>query len=74
MNDALLGVVVGGRPVGLANVDLDVALEVQRFSARLQRLNRRLLGLNLNWDFAKQWNFSDSLTGFETSFWVGRRF
>jgi WD40 repeat protein len=34
----------------------------------------RLLGLNLNWDFAKQWNFSDSLTGFETSFWIGRRF
>lgn len=34
----------------------------------------RLFGLSLNWDFAKQWDFDESLTGFETSFWIGRRF
>ena len=34
----------------------------------------RFLGLNLNWDFAKQWDFDESIGGFETSFWVGRRF
>ena len=32
-------------------------------------------GLDLNWDFAKIWNFEESLSdGFETSFWVGSRF
>ncbi len=34
----------------------------------------RLFGLDLNWDFAKRWNFENSGDGFETSFWVGSRF
>ena len=32
------------------------------------------LGLQLNWDVAKQWDFKDSLGGYRTSFWVGTRF
>ncbi|NNL47177.1 MAG: BamA/TamA family outer membrane protein [Acidimicrobiia bacterium] len=31
-------------------------------------------GLNLNFDFAKQWDFDRSLTGYESSFWIGTRF
>ncbi len=35
----------------------------------------RLFGLELNWDFARRWNFSETLSdGFETSFWIGPRF
>ncbi len=34
----------------------------------------RLFGLDLNFDFAKRWDFKDSEGGFESSFWVGRRF
>jgi hypothetical protein len=34
----------------------------------------RLFGLDLNWDFAKRWDFSESEDGFATSFWVGSRF
>jgi outer membrane protein assembly factor BamA len=34
----------------------------------------RFLGLMLNWDFVRQWDFSETLTGWETSFWIGRRF
>ncbi|MEM6454361.1 MAG: BamA/TamA family outer membrane protein [Acidobacteriota bacterium] len=34
----------------------------------------RFLGLDLNWDFAKLYDFQDSADGFETSFWIGRRF
>jgi hypothetical protein len=35
----------------------------------------RLLGLMMNWDFAKRWDFDKTLSdGFETSFWIGRRF
>lgn len=38
-------------------------------------LSFRLFGLELNWDFAKRWNFSETLSdGFETSFWIGPRF
>jgi hypothetical protein len=35
----------------------------------------RFLGLDLHWDFAKRWDFRDTLDdGFETSFWIGPRF
>ena len=38
-------------------------------------LSFRLFGMELNWDFAKRWNFSETLSsGFETSFWIGPRF
>jgi Tol biopolymer transport system component len=34
-----------------------------------------LLGLELNWDFAKRWNGKETLSGgFETTFWIGSRF
>ncbi len=34
-----------------------------------------LFGLDLNWDFARRWDFHDGLDdGYATSFWVGRRF
>ena len=32
-------------------------------------------GLDLNWDFAKRWDFKESIgDGFETSFWIGTQF
>jgi hypothetical protein len=34
----------------------------------------RLFGLNMNFDFAQQWDFKESIGGLETSFWFGRRF
>lgn len=34
----------------------------------------RFIGLDLNWDFAKQWDFKESLSGFRSSFWIGTRF
>ena len=34
----------------------------------------RFLGLDLNWDVAKQWDFKDSLSGYRTAFWIGTRF
>jgi Tol biopolymer transport system component len=34
----------------------------------------RLLGLDVNWDFAKQYDLDQSSDGFRTSFWIGRRF
>lgn len=35
----------------------------------------RLFGLQLNWDFAKRWNFQNTLDeGYRTSFWIGSRF
>ncbi|MGH9361077.1 MAG: hypothetical protein ACRD2T_04115 [Thermoanaerobaculia bacterium] len=34
----------------------------------------RLFGLDLNWDFAKRWDFAESDQGFATSFWIGNRF
>lgn len=35
----------------------------------------RLWGLDLNWSFAKRWNFDETLSdGLETSFWIGPRF
>jgi Tol biopolymer transport system component len=33
----------------------------------------RLLGLDLNWDFARQWDFKQS-GGYTTAFWIGTRF
>jgi outer membrane protein assembly factor BamA len=32
------------------------------------------LGLDLNWDFAKRWDFKDGEPGFATDFWIGTRF
>ena len=32
------------------------------------------LGLDLNWDFAKRYDFKQSQGGFVTSFWIGTRF
>lgn len=35
----------------------------------------RFFGLQLNWDFAKRWNFENTLDeGYRTSFWIGSRF
>jgi hypothetical protein len=32
-------------------------------------------GLDLNWDFAQEWDFKDTLPGgFKTNFWIGTRF
>jgi Tol biopolymer transport system component len=33
-----------------------------------------LFGLPLHWDFAKRWNFSQTLSGYQTSFWIGFRY
>lgn len=33
-----------------------------------------LLGLDVNWDFAKQWKFAGAKSGFQTTFWIGSRF
>ncbi len=33
----------------------------------------RFFGLNLNWDFAKTWDFEES-SDLKTSFWIGQRF
>jgi len=37
-------------------------------------INIRFLGLDLNWDFAKQWRFEGAQDGFRSSFWIGSRF
>jgi len=37
-------------------------------------LSARLFGLNLNWDFAKQYDFETSEDGFRTDFYIGNRF
>lgn len=35
----------------------------------------RLLGLDVHWDFAQQWDFKEELEkGFRTSWWIGSRF
>lgn len=34
----------------------------------------QFFGLDLNWDFAKLWDLKNTLSDFETSFWIGRRF
>lgn len=36
-------------------------------------LTTQLLGLELNWDFARRWDLKDA-SDFETSFWIGTRF
>ena len=33
-----------------------------------------LFGLTVNWDFAKRWDLEDTLSGYETEFWIGFRF
>ncbi len=33
-----------------------------------------LMGLDLNWDFARQWNFRKSLSTFRTAFYIGAQF
>ncbi len=38
-------------------------------------LTANVLGLDLNWDFAKRWDGRETLSkGFETTFWIGSRF
>ena len=37
-------------------------------------LTARVFGLDLNWDFAKRWDVEESVSGYETSFWIGTRF
>lgn len=39
-------------------------------------LTVQFIGLELNWDFAQQWDFKDSVgdDGFRSSFWIGSRF
>jgi hypothetical protein len=37
-------------------------------------ISTRLLGLDVNWDFAKRFDFKEAESGFETSFWIGTRF
>ena len=38
-------------------------------------LSVNLFGLPAHWDFAKRWDFKESLDdGFRTYFWIGRRF
>lgn len=37
-------------------------------------ISTRLLGLDVNWDFAKQYDFDQGAEGYETSFWIGTRF
>ena len=32
------------------------------------------LGLPLHWDFARQWNFQRTITGFKTAFYIGPTF
>lgn len=37
-------------------------------------ISARLLGLSVNWDFAKQTSFDGKEDGFQTEFWIGTRF
>jgi hypothetical protein len=37
-------------------------------------LDVNLFGLPMHWDWVKIWDFDTSLTGWETTFWVGVRF
>lgn len=37
-------------------------------------LTINLFGLDLNWDFAKQWKFEGAKDGYQTSFWIGTQF
>ena len=34
----------------------------------------RFLGLDLNWDFGKRWDGKETLTGYDTTFFIGARF
>lgn len=37
-------------------------------------ISLRLLGLPVNWDFAKQYRFEGAVEGYGTDFWIGTRF
>jgi len=37
-------------------------------------ITARIFGFDANFDFAKRWDFDTSAEGFESSFWIGRRF
>lgn len=37
-------------------------------------LSATVFGLPVNWSFSKRWDFQETLSDFETSFWIGRRF
>ena len=37
-------------------------------------LDIRLFGLPMHWDWVKIWNFDQTLTDWETYFWIGTRF
>ena len=37
-------------------------------------ITAHMLGVDLNWDFAKLWDLKDTQTGYQTSFWIGTRF
>ncbi|MGE5236409.1 MAG: hypothetical protein ACM3O7_08685 [Acidobacteriota bacterium] len=37
-------------------------------------LSVNLFGLPVHWDWAKQWDFKETLGGYQTSFWIGFRY
>lgn len=37
-------------------------------------ITAHMLGVDLNWDFAKRWDLKDTLSGYRTAFWIGTRF
>ncbi|HZF09542.1 MAG TPA: BamA/TamA family outer membrane protein [Thermoanaerobaculia bacterium] len=37
-------------------------------------ITTQLLGLDVNWDFARQWDLKQQLSGYRTDFWIGTRF
>ena len=37
-------------------------------------LTANVLGFTMNWDFSKRWDLEETLSGYETNFWVGYRF
>ena len=37
-------------------------------------LDLNLFGLPMHWDWVKIWNFDQSLTDWDTNFWIGVRF
>jgi hypothetical protein len=44
------------------------------FSAYGFGISLRLLGLPVHWEFAKRWDFEETLSDYETDFWIGFRF
>ena len=33
-----------------------------------------MFGLPFNWDWSREWDLQEDLTGWETSFWIGMKF